>query len=39
MKKIEAIIRRSQFEEVLEALHEVGIDFLTYWDVTSYNFV
>ena len=35
MKKIEAIIRRSQFEEVLEALHEVGIDFLTYWDVTG----
>jgi len=35
MKKIEAIIRVSQFEEVTEALHEVGIDFLTYWDVTG----
>jgi nitrogen regulatory protein P-II 1 len=35
MKKIEAIIRKSQFNEVLEALHEVGIDFLTYWDVTG----
>ena len=35
MKKIEAIIRRSQFEEVSEALHEVGIDFFTYWDVTG----
>ncbi len=35
MKKIEAIIRRSQFDEVLEALHEVGIDFFTYWDVTG----
>ena len=35
MKKIEAIIRRSQFEDVLAALHEVGIDFLTYWDVTG----
>jgi len=35
MKKIEAIIRRSQFEEVLASLHEVGIDFLTYWDVTG----
>lgn len=35
MKKIEAIIRLSQFEEVTEALHEIGIDFLTYWDVTG----
>jgi len=35
MKKIEAIIRISQFEEVVEALHGVGIDFLTYWNVTG----
>lgn len=35
MKKIEAIIRVSQFEEVTEALHEIGIDFFTYWDVTG----
>ncbi len=35
MKKIEAIIRKSQFEEVTEALHNVGIDFFTYWDVTG----
>ncbi len=35
MKKIEAIIRKSVFDEVLEALHEVGIDFLTYYDVTG----
>jgi nitrogen regulatory protein P-II 1 len=35
MKKIEAIIRVSQFEDVTEALHEVGIDFFTYWDVTG----
>jgi nitrogen regulatory protein P-II 1 len=35
MKKIEAIIRISQFEEVTDALHEIGIDFLTYWDVTG----
>ncbi|PIR14463.1 MAG: transcriptional regulator, partial [Flavobacteriales bacterium CG11_big_fil_rev_8_21_14_0_20_35_7] len=35
MKKIEAIIRRSQFDEVLAALHEAGIDFFTYWDVTG----
>lgn len=35
MKKIEAIIRVSRFEEVQEALHAVGIDFFTYWDVTG----
>ncbi len=35
MKKIEAIIRKSKFDEVKEALHEVGIDFMTYWDVTG----
>jgi nitrogen regulatory protein P-II 1 len=32
MKKIEAIIRKTKFEEVKEALHEVDIDFFTYWD-------
>lgn len=35
MKKIEAIIRKSHFEEVTEALHEADIDFFTYWDVTG----
>ena len=30
MKKIEAIIRRSKFEEVKQALHEIDIDFFTY---------
>ncbi|MFA9389149.1 MAG: P-II family nitrogen regulator [Prolixibacteraceae bacterium] len=35
MKKIEAIIRVSRFEEVADALHEVGIDFFTYWNVTG----
>ena len=35
MKKIEAIIRISRFDEVTEALHEVGIDFFTYWNVTG----
>lgn len=35
MKKIEAIIRVSKFEEVREALREVGIDFLSYWDATG----
>lgn len=35
MKKIEAIIRKSRFEEVKKALHAVDIDFFTYWDVTG----
>lgn len=35
MKKIEAIIRVSRFDEVKEALHEAGIEFFTYWDVTG----
>lgn len=35
MKKIEAIIRKSKFTEVKEALHEVGVNFFSYWDVTG----
>ena len=35
MKKVEAIIRKSRFEEVKKALHEADIDFFTYWDVTG----
>lgn len=35
MKKIEAIIRTSKFEEVKAALREVGIDFFSYWDATG----
>jgi nitrogen regulatory protein P-II 1 len=30
MKKIEAIIRRSKFEEVKAALHTIDIDFFSY---------
>ena len=30
MKKIEAIIRRSKFEDVKDALHGIDIDFFTY---------
>ena len=33
MKKIEAIIRKTKFEEVKKALHEADIDFLSSWDV------
>lgn len=35
MKKIEAVIRKSKFDEVKEALHNVGVNFFTYWDVTG----
>ena len=35
MKKIEAIIRTSKFEEVKDALRQVGIDFFSYADVTG----
>jgi len=30
MKKIEAIIRRSKFDEIKAALHDIDIDFFTY---------
>ncbi len=33
MKKIEAIIRKTKFPEVKEALHDTGIDFFSYWEV------
>lgn len=33
MKKIEAIIRKTKFEEVKEALKEIHIEFFSYWDV------
>jgi len=35
MKKIEAIIRKSKFSEVKGALHNVEVNFFTYWDVTG----
>ena len=35
MKKIETIIRNSKFKAVQEALHEVGVNFFSYWDVTG----
>lgn len=33
MKKIEAIIRKTKFEEVSEALKEAGIEFFSFWEV------
>lgn len=35
MKKIEAIIRKSKFEAVKQALYEAGIDWFSYWDITG----
>ena len=35
MKKVDAIIRKSKYRAVKDALHEVGVNFFTYWDVTG----
>lgn len=35
MKKIEAIIRKSKFDEVTAALHKIEVNFFTFWDVTG----
>ena len=35
MKKIEAVIRKSKFAEVKEALHDVEVNFFSQWDVTG----
>ena len=35
MKKVEAIIRKSKYGEVRDALHAVGVNFFSYWDVTG----
>ncbi len=32
MKKIEAIVRKTKFEDVKEALHENGIEFFSFWE-------
>ncbi len=35
MKKIEAIIRKSKFEDVKAALYNANIDWFSYWDITG----
>jgi nitrogen regulatory protein P-II 1 len=35
MKKIEAVIRKSRFDDVKEALYEAGIEWFSYWDITG----
>ena len=37
MKKIEAIIRFSKFEDVKEGLHEIDINFFTYLEVKGHG--
>ena len=34
-EKIEAIIRKSKFDEVVNALHDAEVYFFSYWDVTG----
>ncbi len=33
MKKVEAIIRKTKFDDVKDALNEAGIEFFSFWDV------
>lgn len=35
MKKVEAVIRKSKYSDVKKALHNIGVTFFTYWDVTG----
>jgi len=35
MKQIEAIIRKSKFDDVKDALHQIEVNFFSYWDVTG----
>ena len=37
MKKVEAIIRKSQFDDVKTALMNVKVTFFSYWDVTGHG--
>ena len=35
MKQVEAIIRKSKFDDVKNALHQIEVNFFSYWDVTG----
>jgi len=37
MKKVEAIIRKSKFEDVTEALEGIGINFFTFLEVNGHG--
>ena len=38
MKKIQAVIRASKFDEVRIALHAIGVEFFTYYEVKGVTF-
>ncbi len=35
MKKVEAVIRKSKFDDVKQALLDADIDWFSYWDITG----
>lgn len=35
MKKVEAVIRTSKFEQVKKALHEIEVNFFTYYPISG----
>ena len=35
MKKIEAVIRKSRFDDVKQELYDAGIEWFSYWDITG----
>ncbi len=37
MKKVEAIIRTSKFEQVTEALAKVGVTFMSFYDIKGHG--
>lgn len=38
MKKVQAIIRASKFEEVRNALHQIGVEYFIYFEVKGVSF-
>lgn len=38
MKKIQAIIRASKFEDVKDALHAIGVEFFIFYEVKGVSF-
>ena len=38
MKKIQAIIRASKFEDVRDALHNIGVEFFIFYEVKGVTF-
>jgi nitrogen regulatory protein P-II 1 len=38
MKKVQAIIRASMFEDVRNALHQIGVEYFIYYEVKGVSF-